>query len=139
MNAEALSASTELTVVQRAQVALQSAENERKLRELAQTSKTITTITNKAGYEQCHASRMALKRMRVDIEKLGKEKRADAQAYSKAVIAEEGRLIGLIAPEEARLEAIQNEWDEARRREREAREAAERARVVAIRERIDEI
>lgn len=132
-------ASTALTVAQRAAVALNSSEHERKLLELASASKSITEITNKAGREQCNSARMALKRVRVDIEKTGKAAREEAQAFSKAVIAEERRLISLTEPEETRLGKIQSEYDERIAAEKRAKEQAERQRVAAITQRIDEI
>lgn len=131
--------STALTPIERAKVAINSAEHEKKLAELATASVSITAITNTAGYEQCHSARMALKKVRIDIERIGKGAREDAQSFSKAVIAEQTRLINIIEPEEVRLETIQREWDDARRREKEAKEEAERQRVAAIQARIDEI
>ena len=124
--------STALTLPHRAAVALRSAETEQKLLELAAASKSITAITNADSYKQCHASRMALKRMRIEIEKTGKAAREDATAFSKAVIAEEKRLIGLIDPEETRLEKIQTAHDEEVERQRAERVAAEQRRVASI-------
>jgi hypothetical protein len=131
--------STALTPIERAKVALNSPEHEKKLAELAKASVSITAITNAAGYTQCHSARMALKAMRVTIEKTGKEARSDATAFSKAVIAEEARLVAIISPEETRLEKIQKEWDDAREAERQAKIAAEKARIDAIHTRIDDI
>lgn len=131
--------STALTVAERAAVALNSSEHERKLLELASASKSITEITNKAGREQCNSARMALKRVRVDIEKTGKAAREEAQAFSKAVIAEERRLISLTEPEETRLGKIQSEYDEKIAAEKRAREQAEAQRKADIQARIDEI
>jgi len=126
-----------LTLPERAAVALNSTEHERKLVELAQGSKSITEITNPAGREQCHSARMALKRVRVDVEKIGKAAREDATAFSKAVIAEERRLIGLIQPEETRLESIQNSWDEKVAAEKRAKIEAEQRRIAVIKDRIE--
>lgn len=112
--------STALTVVQRASVAIGAAEHEKKLVELAKQSLEITTITNPDGYRQCHAARMVLKTERVNLERLGKDSRDDATKFSKAVIAEERRLIGIIEPEEKRLAAIQAEWDAIEERKRQA-------------------
>lgn len=131
--------STALTVIERAQVALQPAANDKQLTELAAASKSIATITNPDGYQQCHSARMALKNQRIAIEKIAKSAREDATAFSKAVIAEEKRLIGLIQPEESRLETIQNAWDAARATEKRAKEEAERARVQEIQRRLAKI
>lgn len=133
------STGTALTVAQRAAVALNSSEHERKLLELAQASKSITAITNAAGREQCHSARMALKRVRVDIEKTGKAAREEATAFSKAVIAEERRLISLTEPEETRLGKIQSEYDEKIAAEKRAKEQAEAQRKADIQARIDDI
>ena len=127
-----MSESKELTVIERAQQALKPAANERQLAELAAASKSITAITNADGLAQVHRARMTLKNTRVEIAKIGKAARDDATQFSKAVIAEEKRLIAIIEPEEQRLEGLQNEWEAARAAEKKAQEDAERARVLAI-------
>ena len=127
---------TELTVVERATQALAAVTTEEKLKQLAASSVGIEKITNAPGLTQCHAARMVLKNMRIEIERAGKAARDEATKFSKAVIAEEQRLIGIIEPEEARLARIQTEYEEAREAERRAKEEAERRRVAAIQERI---
>lgn len=134
-----MSESQQLTVVQRASLALQSSEHERRLIELAKTSFDIVTITNAAGYDQCHAARMVLKAERVAIEKLGKTARDDATRFSKAVIVEENRLIAIISPEEKRLSSLQEAWNTARELERQAKLKAEMERVNNIKEMIEHI
>ena len=124
--------STALTVAERAAVALGAAEHEIKLRDLAKQSTEIVAITNKASYDQCHATRMSLKRARIAIESTGKQAREDAQAFAKAVIAEEKRLIGIIAPEETRLQTIQDAHDAEVERKKAEAAAAERERVERI-------
>jgi hypothetical protein len=132
--------STELTVIQRAVKALgYDAEREKALVELAGKSTDIKAITNKAGYEQVHAARIVLKNTRVEIQRLGKGAREDATKFSKAVIAEENRLISLIEPEETRLECMQTQWDADREAERVAAIAAEEQRVEALEERVVEL
>lgn len=126
---------TELTVIERASVALGAAEHEKKLIELAARSKDITGITNQDAYKECHSCRMVLKNERINLERLGKAAREDAQKFAKAVIAEETRLISLIEPEEKRLQVIQSEFDAIEKRAAEA--AAKRiedlqARIVMI-------
>lgn len=131
--------STELTVAQRASVALGSTEHERKLQELAKQSTEIVAITNPASYTQLHAARMVLKNERIGLEKLGKAARDDATKFSKAVIVEQARLIAIIEPEEIRLEEIQRAHDERVALEKAAREQAERERVERIQAAIQEI
>lgn len=131
--------STELTLPERAAVALGSAEHEAKLKELAVKHADITEIKNGAGRDQCHAAMMTLANARVAITKAGKEARDDANAFAKAVIAEEKRLIGIIEPEESRLRALRDDWDEQRERERQAKAEAEKRRIAELQERIAEI
>lgn len=131
----AADAGTSLTVIERASIALGAAEHEKRLVELAKESTEITVITNPDGYAQCHAARMVLKNERVSLERSGKAARDDATKLSKAVIAEESRLIAIIEPEEKRLQEIQATWDriEEEKREAEARRIDElQNRVEAI-------
>lgn len=133
------SAITELTIQQRAVIALSSPKAELELRELARKSQAIVTITNADGRTECHTAAMAARNARINIEKAGKSAREDATAFSKAVIAEEKRLVDLISPEETRLLTLRDGWDARVKAEKEAKEAAERARIEAIRKKIDEI
>jgi hypothetical protein len=129
----------ELTLIERAAVALKSSETEKHLVKLASEHKSITEITNAAGRTECHAAMMACKNARIEIEKAGKAAREDATKFSKAVIEEEKRLVAIISPEEERLSAIRDEWDAAREAERKAAEELERQRVQKIRDDIAEI
>lgn len=132
--------STALTVQQRAVVALgYDAEKEKQLTDLALKTADIVTITNKDGREQVHAARMALKNTRLEIQRIGKQARDEATKFSKAVIAEENRLIALIEPEETRLQTVQDAWDAAREAERQAAIAAEQKRVADLHERVAEL
>lgn len=119
---------TQLTVVDRVRNALSVVEVEAEFKALAERSKGITVITNDAGYQECHAARMLLVKARTSTEKRGKSVREDATAFSKAVIAEEKRLIGIIEAEEKRLLILQNAEDT----KREEKIQAERARVERI-------
>ncbi len=130
-----MSESKALAPMERAKLALADA-NEQALTALAAASKSITVITNADGYQQCHTARMALKVKRVDIEKIGKAAREDATAFSRAVIAEEKRLVGIIQPEEDRLGVIQKAWDDAREAEKRAKAEAEALRVQEIQKRL---
>ncbi|MFC4518583.1 hypothetical protein [Cupriavidus pinatubonensis] len=130
---------TALTLPQRAAVALGSAEHEAKLKELAAKHADIVEIKNPAGREQCHGAMMVLANARIAITKAGKEARDDATKFSKAVIEEEKRLIGIIEPEETRLRAMRDDWDAEREREKQAKAEAEKRRIAALQERITEI
>ena len=130
---------TELTLPERAAVALGAAEHEKKLVSLVAESKAITAIKNADARTQCHAAMMTLKNARVSIEKTGKAAREDAQAFSKAIIAEEKRLIGITQAEEDRLQALRDKWDADIEAERQAKLAVERERIESIRARITAI
>lgn len=139
MTATTKSETTALTVVERAAVALGSSKLQTELVALAKKSADITEIKNAAAREQCHSAMMALATTRTSITKTGKAARDDANAFSKAVIAEEKRLIDLIEPEESRLRALRDEWDEAREAEKRAKAEAEAKRIALIREHIADI
>lgn len=127
-----------LTVIDRARAALKvTPERDAELTTLAQRSAGIVTITNKAGYDECHAARMVLKNERVAIGKDGKTARDDAVTFSKAVIAEEARLIAFIEPEEKRLQALQDAEDERVEAAKQARLRAEADRIALINKRLE--
>lgn len=132
---------TELSVVallpvDRAELALNSKKTEKELRDLVARVAGITAPTNAEGRQECHAGYMSLRNARVAIESTGKKAREDATAFSKAVIAEEKKLVAIVDPEETRLKALRDEWDAAREAERQALIEAERLRVDALRGRI---
>lgn len=123
----------QLTVVERAAIALGTPEHEKKLRELVSQSASIVEIKNADARTQCHAAYMVLKNARVEIEKAGKTAREDATAFSKAVIEEQKRLVEITAAEEARLQGLRDVWDEAREVEKREK-AEEEAHAKALRE-----
>lgn len=127
---------TELAPIERAKQVLSFDETKAKLADLAVQSVRIVEITTPAGYQEAQRARVELKSTRVDIQKRGKAAREDATAYSKAVIEAEKELIGVIEPEESRLQALQDAWDAAREAERQATIEAERQRVETIQKRI---
>ena len=127
-----------LTLPERAAVALGTAKHEKELIELVKKSESITVIKNAAGRDQCHGALMALKSARVAIEKVGKAAREDATQFSKAIIAEEKRLVAITQTEEARLQEIRDAWDEAREREKREKAEAEARRVAKIRDAIED-
>ena len=132
-------AGTALTVQARAAVALGTFERERKLIKLAAVAKEITSVTNPASYQQLHATRMTLKRERIDIDKLGEKAREDAKDFQKAVIVEVKRLVAIIEPDESRLQAIQDAHDAKVEAEKEAKRVAEQERIARILALIDEM
>lgn len=131
--------STELTVIERASAVLSFDETKAALIPLVEASARIVGISNGAGYAEAQSARMKLRNTRVEIEKRGKAAREDATSFSKAVIAKEKELIGVIAPEEDRLQSLQDEWDAAIAREKAAKAEAERLRVLNIRLTIDAV
>lgn len=130
---------TALSLPQRATVALSTVEHEVKLRELVASSADIVAVVNAAGREQAHRIGMSLKTARVNIEKAGKLAREDATAFSKAVIAEEARLVNIIEPEEDRVIGLRDGFDAEEKARKDALIAAEVARVEAIRVDIESI
>lgn len=67
------------------------------------SSLVITGIEDVEGYQKVDEARKELKKQRVGIEKQGKEFRADALKFQKAVIAYEKELIEIIEPLEIEL------------------------------------
>jgi hypothetical protein len=130
---------TALTITERAAVALGANAYEIALLDLVSESARIREIKNAAGYHEAHGARMRLKGTRVDITKTGKAAREDARSFSDAVIAEEKRLIAILAPEESRLQSLQDEWDAAREAERQAKLQAEQTRIDGHRAGIEAI
>ena len=79
---------------------------------------------------------MELRASRIVIEKTSKAARDDAVQFSKAVIAAENELVSITEPLEKALLAQRDQWDENERLRKEAEAAAERARLLAISEKI---
>ena len=125
-----------LTVEARAAVALKSSDTELHLIALAAKNAGIVAILDKPGREQAHGAAMELKRTRVAIEATSKAARDDATKFSRAVIEEEKRLVAIIEPEETRLLALRNDWDAAQAAIKAEADRVERARIMAINERI---
>lgn len=138
-HAEQSAIMTSLPPAERAALALNSSQTERDLRELAVKHANIQAIKDDAGREQAHRAAMEVKRARTTIEKTAKEARDDATKFSKAVIAEQNRLVALIEPEEQRLLTLRDAWDAEQEKIREAAAAAERFRVEQIMGRIEAI
>lgn len=127
------------TVIERAMAVFVAVPSEESLRELAKGSATITTITNQAGYDQCHTARMVLKNARLEIVRTGEDGREDAVQTSKAILARQKALIAITQGEEDRLAVIQKAWDDRIAAEKEAAIQREIARTAAIQAGIDRI
>jgi hypothetical protein len=89
----------------------------------------IKGIDDKAGYEKVHDARMKIVSLRVKVTKHGKEMREEAVAYSKAIIAEEKRVISLMEPIESHLHQEEKAIDDAKAEIKMARARAEEARI----------
>ena len=124
---------------ERAIIALGSSKAEVQLRELAGKYTAITNVIDSAGRAECHRAAMELKNARLAVDKTGKAARADATAFSNAVVAEAKRLIAIITPEEERLFAVRDAYDAEQARIKAEAERKEAERVAAIRKRIDAI
>lgn len=122
---------TTLPPADRAALVLNSTKTEADLKQLAESLKAITLVNSPAGRDQAHALAMTARTARTTIEKLGKAARDDATKFSKAVIAEEDRLIEIIQPEETRVLGLRNAWDAAEAARKEAEAQKERDRIAA--------
>lgn len=127
---------TTLPPAARAVIVLDSAKAEKELRELVAKSAGIVSVIDPAGREEAHRAGMTLKNARIAIEKTGKAARDDANQFSKAVVAEEKRLIAIITPEEERVFAERDAYDAKVKAEKEAAERKEQARVQGIKAQI---
>lgn len=136
IEAAAETAITTLAPAARAVIALKSTETEAHLRALVTKAQGIAAVADRNGRDLAHSVGMELKRARTSIEKAGKAAREDATAFSKAVIAEEKRLSGIVESEEGRLLALRDEFDARAEAERRAKAAAEAARVQRHQQRI---
>lgn len=130
---------TALTVTARAALALSSEQTRKDLKELVAKSVNVKEVKNTAGREEAHSYAMALVKARTTITKTGKAAREDAAAFQKAVIAEEKALIAITEPEETRLLALRDAWDQARAAEKAEAERIERLRIETIHIRIADI
>lgn len=130
---------TEITIQQRAEIAIGGSQYESDLRALAAASSDITAITNKAGLAQCHVSRMNLKRERLEIGKKSAAATEDAKLFVAAVSARAKSLVALLTTEESRLGELQDCY--TAEQDRIKREAAQREqeRVEAIQKSIQYI
>src|SRR4051812_22559589 len=100
-----------LPPAKRAAVALKSEAAEAHLRELVSKTSAITNVVDLNGRDEAHRAGMMLKNARTTITATGKAAREDATAFSKAVIAEEKRLLEISADEEARVFSLRDAYD----------------------------
>jgi hypothetical protein len=119
----------ELTVTDRAKLALRG--NDAELIALAESTKELVKIDTEDDYAEIKTAENVLVKTRLNIVSIGKVARADANAFGKAIIAEENRLLSFISDEEIRLKALRYDWDEAIRIEK-GREFAE-AEAIRVR------
>lgn len=130
---------TELTVIERAELALNAKQARIDLAAQVKKSENVKEVKNAAGREEAHSYAMALVKARTTLEKVGKAKREDATAFSKAVIALEKELLQITTPEENRLLALRDKWDADRLAEKAEAERLQRVRIEAISLRIANI
>ena len=122
----------------RAALALNATKTAADLRALVEKHQPLKGIEvkDKATRDQLHGAGMELRTARTTVAKIAKDARDDATKFSKAVIAAEKELIAITEPLEEALLAQRDAWDEAERVRKEAEAAAERARLLAISEKI---
>lgn len=123
----------------RAALALGSTATEKELLALVEASKAITAVIDPAGREQAHRQGMVMRTRRTTIRKVGKEARDDATKFTKSVIEEENRLVGIIETEEARILGLRDEFDAKLAAERAERERKEAERKAALQAKVDAI
>ena len=138
-HAEQTAVAAAMPPAERAALALNSSQTERDLLALATKHASIQVIKDKAGRDQAHGAAMEVKRARTTIERTSKDARDDATKFSKAIIAEQNRLVAIIEAEERRLTALRDAWDAEQEKIKEAAAAAERFRIEQIISRIEVI
>jgi hypothetical protein len=90
---------------------------------------TIKGLDDKEGFQQVHTARMDIVKRRTSVTKTGKDMRAEANAYNKAVLDEEKRILRLLAPIEEHLDAEETRITDEKTRIKRAAEEAEEKRV----------
>lgn len=101
--------------------------------ELAARSKDLThEIKSEQDYKEIGRAKSALVSMRITINTGGKAGRDDMTATAKAIINEEKRCIAIFAPEEARLQALQDAWTDKKKLEAGRAAAEIEAKFQAI-------
>jgi hypothetical protein len=81
----------------------------------------IKDVNDKVGYDFADTARKELKKVRVSIQKTGKELRADALSFQKKVIELEKELVGIIEPIEKDIADKQQAIDEEKEKIKRAK------------------
>lgn len=97
---------------------------------------SISSIADKEGAKKVREARLVVKNERVKVEKMGKELRADAIKFQKAVIAEEKRIVSLLEPIETHLEQEEARIEEEKE---QLRLEAERLKKERIQKRVNQL
>jgi len=90
---------------------------------------TVAGLDDKEGFDAVHEGRMVVKNHRVAVIKHAKELNTDALAYQRKVNGEKNRIIGLLEPIEAHLQAEEDKVTKEKERIRAEEEAKERERI----------
>ena len=130
---------TDLAPAARALVALNSTDTEFALLILAGKHSGLVKIKDKVDREQVHGAAMELMRARTSINERADDAREGAKKFNAAVIAEQKRLVALVEPEEKRLKSLRDAYDTEQERIKREAEEKERARMLALGARIQEI
>lgn len=89
----------------------------------------IDGVDDRDGYKKVYDARQSLKKKRVEIANKGKELRASANAFAKAVITRENELIAIIDPVEKALLAKEDLIDAEKKRLRDEEKKKEDNRI----------
>jgi hypothetical protein len=130
---------TELTLQERASNALAIKQTRGQLIAMAEKTKDVSEIKDKADYEMVKSAQIGLRDVRVIIQRVGKSARDDANQFAKAIIAEEHDLVSLISPEEFRLKSLRKVVDDKVALAKAAEAAAESARIEGFQAQIKAI
>lgn len=129
----------ELTVIDRAQLALKSTQTRTDLAAIVAKSANIKEIKNADGRAECHAAAMVLVKARTTIKAAGKAAREDATKFSNAIIAEENSLVAITAAEEKRLMDLRDAWDQKIATEKALLEKLAQEQADRLQARIDNL
>lgn len=89
----------------------------------------ITGLDDKDGLKKVHDARIIVRNKRIEVEKKGKELRADANAFNKAVLAEENRIVKMLEPIESHLQSQEDIIEQEKERIRAEKEKIEQERI----------
>lgn len=128
-----------LPPAERAAIVLNSEKTEADMRAMVEEAKTVTAVNDDTDRKFAHSVGMKLVRARTTVEKTGKAAREDAQAFSKAVIEVQKRLIAITESEEQRVLGLRNAYDAKLEQEAREKAAAEAKRVQDIKDKIAQI